>query len=127
MTIPPHICVIGSCNIDLTFRTSRLPAPGETLIGSACHLGFGGKGANQAVAAARLGARVTMIGKVGRDAFGEKTLENFRTEKIDSSHVTIADPNSTGVAAIVVDDDARNSILVVPGANHELLIDDVQR
>src|SRR5262249_28433303 len=108
----PRICVVGSCNIDLTFRTARLPAPGETLAGSACHLGFGGKGANQAVAAARLGAVVTMVGKIGGDVFGDKTLDNFCAESIDAAHVTRAQTQSTGVAAILVDDAARNSILV---------------
>jgi ribokinase len=127
MANSPHICVVGSCNIDLTFRTARLPAPGETLAGSACQLGFGGKGANQAVAAARLGAQVSMIGKVGDDVFGEQTLANFRTEIIDATYVSITRGHSTGVAAILVDDAARNAILVVPGANHELSPGDVQR
>jgi ribokinase len=127
MANSPRICVVGSCNIDLTFRTPRLPVPGETLVGTVCHLGFGGKGANQAVAAARLGGRVTMVGKVGRDAFGEKTLDNFRAENVDATFVTVAGEQSTGVAAIIVDDAARNAILVVPGANHELSADDVRR
>jgi ribokinase len=66
----PRVCVVGSANIDLTFRTSRLPRPGETLAGQSFHQGFGGKGANQAVMAARLGARTTLVSKVGGDAFG---------------------------------------------------------
>jgi ribokinase len=127
MVNSPRICVVGSCNIDLTFRTPRLPAPGETLVGTTCHLGFGGKGANQAVAAARLGGRVTMVGKVGRDAFGEKTLDNFRAENIDATFVTVVPEQPTGVAAIFVDDAARNAILVVPGANHEVSPDDVRK
>src|SRR6266851_3360394 len=127
MANSPRICVVGSCNIDLTFRTPRLPAPGETLVGTTCHLGFGGKGANQAVAAARLGGSVTMVGKVGRDAFGDKTLDNFRAENIDTTFVTVAPERSTGVAAIIVDDAARNAILVVPGANRELSPDDVRQ
>jgi ribokinase len=126
MANSPRICVVGSCNIDLTFRTPRLPAPGETLIGTTCQLGFGGKGANQAVAAARLGGKVTMVGKVGHDAFGEKTLDNFRAESIDAAHVSVALEKPTGVAAIIVDDAARNAILVVPGANQELSPDDVR-
>jgi ribokinase len=126
MANSPRICVVGSCNFDLTFRTPRLPAPGETLVGTTCQLGFGGKGANQAVAAARLGGRVTMVGKVGRDAFGEKTLDNFRAENIDATYVTVAPAQSTGVAAIIVDDAARNAILVVPGANHDLSPNDVR-
>lgn len=127
MATSPRICVVGSCNIDLTFRTPRLPAPGETLVGSACHLGFGGKGANQAVAAARLGGQVTIVGKVGGDAFGEKIRDNFRAENIDAAHVTVTQDHSTGVAAIIVDDTARNAILVVPGANHELSPNDVRQ
>jgi ribokinase len=113
----PHICVVGSTNIDLTFRTPRLPKPGETLAGSGFQFGHGGKGANQAVMAARLGARVSMIGKVGRDAFGEAALRNYRDNGIDTTHVLIDAERPTGVASIVVDDAARNCIIVVPGAN----------
>jgi len=127
MAALPRICVVGSANLDLTFRTPRLPKPGETLAGKSCHLCFGGKGANQAVAAARLGAHVAMVGKVGRDVFGEQILKNFQAEGIDAAHVIVADHAATGVAAIVVDDDARNSILVVLGANGCLSPDDVRR
>src|SRR5262245_13810596 len=74
----PRICVVGSSNIDLMFRTPRLPRPGETLTGRDFHFGFGGKGANQAVMAARLGAAVTMITKIGCDVFGEGTLRNYQ-------------------------------------------------
>jgi ribokinase len=123
---PPLICVVGSTNIDLTFRTPRLPAPGETLAGRAFHLGYGGKGANQAVMAARLGARVTMVGKVGRDVFGEGALRNYREQGIDTTHVLVDDGRPTGVASIVVDDAARNCILVVPGANLGLTPQDVR-
>jgi ribokinase len=121
-----HICVVGSANIDLTFRTPRLPRPGETLAGTAWQLGFGGKGANQAVTAARLGARVSMIAKIGCDAFGERTLQNFAEQGIDATHVTISHERSTGAASIVVDDEARNAILVVPGANLALTPEDVR-
>jgi ribokinase len=116
----PSLCVLGSSNIDLTFRTSRLPKVAETLTGQSFHLGFGGKGANQAVMAARLGARVRMIGKVGRDIFGEKTLQNFREQGIDTRFVLLDETEATGVAAIMVDDDARNCIIVVPSANGRL-------
>jgi ribokinase len=122
----PHLCVVGSTNIDLTFRTPRLPKAGETLAGHGFHLGHGGKGANQAVMAARLGARVTMVGKVGRDVFGEGALLNFRSQGIDTTHVLIDAERPTGVASIVVDDTAQNSILVVPGANLGLTPQDVQ-
>src|SRR5262245_57768344 len=116
----PRICVVGSSNLDLTFRTPRLPRPGETLAGHGFHLGFGGKGANQAVMAARLGARVTMVTKVGRDVFGEQTLGNYRDQGIETTHVLVDAAHPSGVAAIVVDDEARNCILVVPGANQSL-------
>lgn len=84
---PPRLCVVSSSNIDLTFRTSRLPRPGETLAGQSFQLGFGGKGANQAVMAVRLGARVTMVSRVGSDVFAEQTLQNYRQHGIDTSHV----------------------------------------
>ena len=119
-THPPRICVVGSSNVDLTFRTPRLPRPGETLGGHAFHVGFGGKGANQAVAAARLGARVAMVSRVGRDVFAEGLLRNYREHGIDTTHVGTDPECNTGVAAILVDDQARNCILVVPGANAAL-------
>jgi ribokinase len=123
----PHICVVGSSNIDLTFRTPRLPRPGETIGGSQFHLGFGGKGANQAVMAARLGARVTMVGRVGSDIFGEQVLRNYREQGVDTTHVGTDPQRPTGTAAIVVDDQAQNAIIVVPGANLGLTPDDVRR
>jgi ribokinase len=122
----PHICVVGSSNIDLTFRTSRLPRPGETMVGQSFHLGFGGKGGNQAVMAARLGARVSMVSKVGRDVFGEQAIANYRTEGIDITHLLVDEQRSTGVAGITVDDAARNCILIVPGANEALSPTDVR-
>jgi ribokinase len=125
-TDPPRICVVGSCNIDLTFRTSRLPQPGETLAGRDFHLGFGGKGANQAVMAARLGARVALVGRVGRDVFGEQTLRNHQAEGIDTSHLRVDAQRPSGIASIIVDDAARNCILIVPGANAGLSPDDVR-
>ncbi len=122
----PVICVVGSSNIDLTFRAARLPKPGETLPGHGFQLGFGGKGANQAVMAARLGAQVRMVSRVGRDVFGEQTLAHFRAEGIDTAHVRADAERPTGVASIVVDDEARNCILVVAGANGALAPDDVR-
>jgi ribokinase len=122
-----RICVVGSSNIDLTFRAARLPRSGETLAGSAFRLGFGGKGANQAVAAARLGAQVSMVSRVGRDVFGEQTLGNFRAHGIDTTHVNIDDQRPTGAASITVDDAAHNCILVVPGANLGLLPADIHK
>jgi ribokinase len=121
----PRICVVGSCNTDLTFRAPRLPRPGETLAGVAFHTGFGGKGANQAVMAALLGAAVTMVGRVGSDLFGEQTLIHLRAEGIDTRFLARDDSLPTGVAAIVVDDAGNNGIVIVPGANAALTPDDV--
>jgi ribokinase len=123
---PPRVCVVGSSNIDLTFRAPRLPKPGETLAGHGFHLGHGGKGANQAVMAARLGARVGVVGKVGRDAFGDGIRQNYRELGIDTTHLGTDPVRPSGVASIVVDDDARNCILVVPGANLGLTPQDVR-
>jgi ribokinase len=125
-TMQPKICVVGSSNIDLTFRTARLPRPGETISGQAFQMGFGGKGANQAVMAARLGARVTMISKIGQDIYGADILRNYGTQGIEASFVSADTERSTGVAAIVVDDAARNCIIVVGGANQGLAPRDIQ-
>jgi len=124
---PPRICVVGSAMIDLIARVPRLPVMGETLVGSAFHQGFGGKGSNQAVMAARLGAAVTMVVKLGRDGFGESTLENYRRNGIDTQHVSFDDQRSSGVAPIAVDDEGHNSIIIVPGANDALGPVDVER
>ena len=121
----PRVCVVGSSNIDLTFRTPRLPKPGETLTGQSFHLGFGGKGANQAVMAARLGAQATIITKVGRDMFGERTVHNYREHGVNTAYVLTDGHHATGTAGIIVDDDARNCILVAPGANYSLTPEDV--
>jgi ribokinase len=122
----PSICVVGSTNIDLTFRTARLPKPGETFAGRGFQLGFGGKGANQAVMAARLDARVSMVTKIGRDVFGEQARRNFEDQGIDTTHVTTDAARPTGVAAILVDDAASNCIVVVAGANEALRAEDVR-
>jgi ribokinase len=120
------ICVVGSANVDLTFRTTRLPRPGETVTGHGFHIGFGGKGANQAVMAARLGAQVSIITKVGRDVFGERTVHNYREHGVNTAHILTNDHHATGAAGIIVDDDARNCIIVVPGANQALTAEDVR-
>src|SRR5207245_4413512 len=116
----PRVCIVGSSNIDLTFRTTRMPKPDETLAGESFQLGFGGKGANQAVMAARLGAQATIITKVGRDAFGERTIHNYREQGVNTAYVLNNEHHTTGVAGIMVDDEARNCIIVVPGANQTL-------
>ena len=122
----PRICVLGSCNLDLTCRTARLPKAGETLAGKSFQLAFGGKGANQAVMAARLGAQVSLVSCVGNDLFGDHALRNLLAEGIDVRHIRRDAGQPTGIAAIVVDDAARNSILVVAGANGALTPDDAR-
>jgi ribokinase len=121
------VVVVGAANIDLISYVPRLPRVGETLHGTAFHMGYGGKGANQAVMAAKLGAAVTMICKLGRDVFGEGTLENFRELGVDTTHVTFTEDAFSGVAPIAVDPDGRNSIIIVTGANDLLSEDDLER
>lgn len=115
-----HVVVVGSLNMDLVVRAARLPLPGETLSGSSFMTAPGGKGGNQAVAAARLGARVAMIGRVGADAYGEQLKSGLEAEGIDCSGVAVRANTPTGVAVIVVDDTGQNAIVVVPGSNGEL-------
>src|SRR5437870_3591713 len=103
MNASPKICVVGSSNIDLIAQVPRLPKLGETLVGHSFHLGYGGKGANQAVMAAKLGAQVAMVTKVGRDVFGEGTLKNYREQGVDATHVLSDDTRFSGVAPILVD------------------------
>ncbi len=112
--------------IDLISRVPRLPTLGETLVGHSFHLGYGGKGANQATAAARLGARVSMIARVGGDVFGEGTIENLRASGIETRHVLVDPERFSGVAPIFVDDHAQNVVVIVPGANDGLTPDDVR-
>ncbi len=114
------IAVVGSANIDLTTFTDDYPRPGETIFGREFSLGFGGKGANQAVAARKCGAEVAMVARVGDDLFGEATLKNFQDAGIDTTHVTITPGVSTGVAPILVDSSGQNRIIVVKGANDRL-------
>jgi ribokinase len=122
----PHLVVIGSTNIDLTFRVAQLPRPGETVAGLGLLTGHGGKGANQAVMAARLGARVSMISALGADAFGQQALANYRDNGIDTAFVRVSAGQPTGTAAIVVDASANNTIIVVPGANGAVSPDDAR-
>ena len=121
----PRIAVIGSANIDLTTFTSRFPKPGETIFGDKFDLGFGGKGANQAVAARLCGADVFMVARVGDDLFGPATIENFRKQGIDPAHVKQVKGLSSGVAPIFVEPSGQNRILVVKGANDALKPADV--
>lgn len=121
----PRIVVIGSANIDLTTFTDVFPRPGETIFGRDFSLGFGGKSANQAVAARLCGADVAMVARVGDDMFGEATIQNFKSFGIDTSHVLMTPGVSTGVAPIFVESNGQNRILVVKGANDRLTPEDV--
>jgi len=125
MAGPPRIAVIGSANTDLITFADTFPRPGETLFGKGFDLGFGGKGANQAVAARLCGGEVLMIAKVGNDLFGEATVRNFATLGIDTRHVQIIDGVPTGVAPIFVEPNGQNRIIVVKGANDRLTPADV--
>ena len=113
----PRIAVVGSANIDLTTFTDQFPKPGETIFGQKFDLGFGGKGANQAVAARLCGADVFMVARVGSDLFGPAMIENFKKLGIDASQVKQVPGLSSGVAPIFVDPHGQNRILVVKGAN----------
>jgi len=121
----PRIAVVGSANIDLTTFTHQFPRPGETIFGQSFDLGFGGKGANQAVAARLCGAEVFMVARVGSDLFGPATIENFRKQGIDPTHVKQVEGLSSGVAPIFVEPNGQNRILVVKGANDALKPADV--
>jgi len=125
MSRAPRIAVVGSANVDLTTFSDVFPRPGETIFGKSFDLGFGGKGANQAVAARLCGASVVMVAKVGNDLFGEATIKNFTSVGIDTSHVRIVDGVSSGVAPIFVEPNGQNRIIVVKGANDTLMPADV--
>jgi len=124
-TTAPRICVVGSANVDLTKFTARFPSPGETIFGDRFDMGWGGKGANQAVAARLCGAEVDMVARVGDDLFGPATIANFRAQGIGVEHVRVVPGVSSGVAPIFVDPSGQNRILVVKGANDRLLAADV--
>jgi ribokinase len=119
------VAVVGSANVDLTTFNDVFPRPGETIFGKSFDLGFGGKGANQAVAARLCGARVAMVAKVGSDLFGPATIKNFQSQGIDTTYVRIAEGVSSGVAPIFVEPGGQNRIIVVKGANDTLSPEDV--
>src|SRR6266403_2335191 len=119
------IAVVGSANVDLTTFNDVFPRPGETIFGQKFDRGFGGKGANQAVAARLCGADVFMVARVGSDLFGPATIENFKKLGIDATHVKQVEGLSSGVAPIFVEPNGQNRILVVKGANDALKAADV--
>jgi ribokinase len=125
MSKVPRVAVVGSANIDLTTFSDTFPRPGETIFGQRFDLGFGGKGANQAVAARLCGAEVIMVAKVGNDLFGEANVKNFASYGIDTTYVKIVEGVSSGVAPIFVEPNGQNRIIVVKGANDTLQPADV--
>ena len=123
----PGFVVIGSCNTDMVVKAGRLPVPGETVLGGTFYMNPGGKGANQAIAAARLGAEVTLISKIGYDLFGLQALEIYRSEKINTEFIFTDQKSPSGVALISVDSYGENSIIVAPGASRSLLTEDIDK
>lgn len=120
-----RVVVVGSYNVDMTITTERLPKSGETVIGHDIEYGHGGKGANQAVAAARAGGKVTFIAKVGQDAYGEQAIIDLRAEGINVTGMTKDEHSPTGLASITVDNHGDNCIVVVSGANSQLSVQDI--
>ena len=123
----PKMVVVGSSNMDLVVKSPRIPAVGETILGGDFIMTPGGKGANQAVAAAKLGAEVYFIAKFGNDVFAEQSLNNFKKEAVNTKYVIQTKEAPSGVALITVDDAGNNIIVVAPGANQMLSPDDVKK
>jgi len=125
--MPQPIIVVGSSNTDMVIKAAKFPLPGETILGGEFFLFPGGKGANQAVAAARLGGNVIFIAKVGNDVFGEQALQQFKREGIITDYVARDPDRPSGVALITVDSKGENTIAVAQGSNGALSSDDVQK
>jgi ribokinase len=121
-----RIIVIGSANTDMVVKTEKLPLPGETKLGGTFFMHSGGKGANQAVAVARMGGDVTFVTKIGNDIFGKQTLEGLEKENINTEFVLVDENQPSGVALIIVNDEGENCIVVAPGANAMLLPEDIR-
>jgi ribokinase len=124
--IRSEVCVVGSLNVDLVVRVARLPSVGETVMGASCDTFLGGKGYNQAVAAARAGARTAIVGAVGDDDHGDDVLAALAVDGIDAAGLRRV-AGGTGLAFPVVDDAGRNTVIVVPRANHAVAVADVER
>ncbi|MGM8211294.1 ribokinase [Virgibacillus sp. W0430] len=122
-----NITVVGSYVVDLMSRTPHIPSAGETVLGGPFRMGPGGKGGNQAVAAARLGSNVTMLTKVGKDIFGDEAIKNFENEGIETTHISRHPEEVTGTALIAVDDSSENMIVVAPGACGKITKSDVEK
>lgn len=123
----PAIAVVGSSNTDMIVKSRRIPMPGETVVGGEFLVAPGGKGANQAVAAARLGAEVQFISRVGADAFGDQAIAGYRGDGINTDLIVRDPENATGVALILVDEAGENAISVASGANHAMALGDIER
>ncbi|XP_035260229.1 ribokinase isoform X1 [Anguilla anguilla] len=121
------VVVVGSCMTDLVSQAPRLPKAGETIHGHKFFVGFGGKGANQCVQAARLGAKTAMVCKVGKDVFGDNYIQNFKNSGVSTEFVGQTDKATTGTASIIVNDAGENAIVIVAGANMLLGAEDLQR
>ena len=121
------IVVVGSSNIDMVIKGDKIPRPGETVIGGDFFKAAGGKGANQAVAAARAGGQVSFISSVGNDIFGKEAISNYREDGIDSRAIKTDPEHATGTALILIDKDGENSISVAPGANNSLNKTDLEK
>jgi ribokinase len=121
-----RVLVVGSANVDVVLRVSRLPGPGETVLAQSVRQGFGGKGANQAVAAARAGAHVTMVGRLGDDPVGTAYKERLAAFGVDVRHLLRTAGRRTGTAYVMVDEDGENSIVVDPGANAAVRVRDLR-
>ncbi len=119
------IIVIGSSNTDMVIKTDKIPMPGETILGGTFLMNPGGKGANQAVAASRLGGKVTFIAKIGDDLFGNQTTKILKKEGVDTNFIVKDSELPSGIALITVDEEGENSIVVAPGSNHNLLVQDI--
>lgn len=122
-----NILVIGSSNTDMVVKTDRFPQPGETIIGGEFFMFPGGKGANQAVAAARLGGKVSFVCKTGDDLFGKQALEGFKHESIDTKYCLVDKQAASGVALITINKEGENEIVVASGANHQLKAEDLKQ
>lgn len=121
------ILVIGSSNTDLVIKTAKFPIPGETVIGGVFNTFAGGKGANQAVAARRLGAEVIFVACLGEDDFGRKAVQDYKKEGIDTQYISLDKDHPTGVASIIINNEGENSIVVAPGANDQLSKEFIER
>lgn len=121
------IVVVGSSNTDMVVKSRRIPAPGETVVGGEFLVAAGGKGANQAVAAARLGAEVQFVSRVGADAFGDQAIAGYRRDGINTDLIARDPDNATGVALILIDEAGENAISVASGANHAMSLEDIDR